>query len=165
MSKKLNVSSLLWEIRSKFILPAIKTRETLLFKYLASMDGIDSNVDDILLRTSSGMNFQLYSTADRYINNPKYIYMFELPDYNQAEITKHIRCLDDLTETTAKVKAYLSYLNNKSNSVTDVAYALPTHINQLVPMITPTEYLEHDLRDPEMYTLLNELQIKLLLLS
>ena len=165
MSKKLNVSSLLWEVRSKYILPAIKTREGILFRYLASMDGIDSKVEDIMLRTSSGMNFHLYSVDDRYIDNPKNIYMFELPDYNQAEITKHIKCLDDLTATTAKDKTYLSYLNNKSNSVTDIAYALPPHINQLVPMITPTEYLEHDLRDPEMYTLLNELQIKLLLLS
>ena len=165
MSKKLNVSLLLWEIRAKYILPAIKTRETLLFRYLSSMDSIDSKIEDIMLRTSSGMNFRLYSVDDRYIDNPKNIYMFELPDYNQAEITKHLKCLNDLTASTAKVKTYLSYLNNKSNSVNDVAYALPPHINQLVPMATPTDYLEHDLRDPKMYTMLNELQIKLLLLS
>ena len=165
MSKKLNVSSLLWEIRSKYILPAIKTRETLLFKYLSSMSDTHSKEEGFRLRTSSGATYWLYVSNDRNIINPPTIYMFELPDYNQAEITKHIKCLDDLTATTAKVKTYLSYLNNKSNNVTDVAYALPPHINQLVPMITPTEYLDHDLRDPKMYALLNELQIKLLLLS
>ena len=37
--------------------------------------------------------------------------------------------------------------------------------NQLVPIETPANFETHDLRDPKVYGLLNELQIKLLLLT
>jgi len=163
--RKLNISALLWDIRTKYIVPAIATRETLLFKYLATIGEVNDKPEAFKLYTSSGTNHILYAANSRSLDTPKAIYMFELPTYNQEEITKHLTCLSDLVAATARVKTYLSYLNNKSNSVHDIAYALPPHINQLVPMITPTEYLDHDLRDPQMYALLNELQIKLLLLS
>ena len=75
------------------------------------------------------------------------------------------KVINDLYNTSTEIKVYLSYLNNKGSNLVDIAYALPPHINQLVPIETPANFETHDLRDPKMYGLLNELQIKLLLLT
>ena len=164
--RKLSMSSLLVKIYDKFIFPAIKHRKYLLLTYVKNMDEEHSNYIAFNLLQTNGENCFLHSSDDVYATTlTKNLYLFNLPDHNQVEINKNLQLIKNLEESVQIIKTYLSYLNNKSNNVCDIAYALPTHINQLVPMITPTTYCDDDLRDPEVYALLNELQIKLLLLS
>ena len=163
---KLSMSILLDEINRKFIYPAVQHRKKVLFNYVKGLNEKNSSHEAFYIYEASGnctfVATPGYTHATSLIEK---IYAFELLDYNQLEISKHIKIMDDLEISLSDVKKYLSYLNNKSNNITDVAYALPPHINQLVPLATPTTYLDTDLRNPQMYALLNELQIKLLLLS
>ena len=164
---KLSMTTLLNSIQAKFVLPAIKNRKQLLLKYVKSMTEETSRYLTFILQETNGDQCFI-NTLDNpcdSANVVKTLYLFELPDFNQVEIKKHLQLIDNLRDSIKEIQVYLCYLNNKSDNVVDIAYALPAHINQLVPMVTPETYSIKDLRDAKAYALLNELQIKLLLLS
>ena len=164
---KLSMTTLLNSIQTKFVLPAIKNRKQFLLNYLKSMTEENSKYLTFILQESNG-NQSFINTSDDacYLTDEvKTICLFDLPDFNQVEIKKHLQLIDNLRDSIKEIQVYLCYLNNKSDNVVDIAYALPAHINQLVPMVTPETYSIKDLRDAKAYALLNELQIKLLLLS
>jgi hypothetical protein len=164
--QKLSMTGLLNSIDFKFIVPAIAQRRAILYNYLKNINEKTISAKAINLNYIRG-NIYLHNVDYEFTHPNTHIIMFlyELPDYNQVEATKQLELIFQLESTLEQVKVYLSYLNNKANNVTDIAYALPAHINQLVPIVTPTAFEETDLRDPKLYSLLNELQIKLLLLS
>ena len=159
--------NLLNSIQSKFVLPAIKNRKEFLFNYLKNMTEENSKYLTFILQETNGTQSIIHTLDDdsHLANEVKTIYLFGLPDCNQVEIKKNLQLIDKLKKSIKEIRVYLCYLNNKSHNVVDIAYALPAHINQLVPMVTPETYSIKDLRDPRIYALLNELQIKLLLLS
>jgi hypothetical protein len=164
---KLSMTTLLNSIQTKFVLPAIEIRKKFLLNYLKSMTEENSRYLTFIVQESNG-NQSLIDTSDDacYLTDTvKTIYLFELPDFNQVEIKKHLQLIDNLRNSIKEIQVYLCYLNNKSDNVVDIAYALPAHINQLVPMVTPETYSVKNLRDAKTYALLNEIQIKLLLLS
>tara|TARA_B110000908_G_C10227601_1_gene438836 strand:+ start:1470 stop:1964 length:495 start_codon:yes stop_codon:yes gene_type:complete len=162
---KVSMIVLFKRINQKYVIPAIEKRKIVVFNYLQSVNETAAHEYAYDLNHNKGI-LSLVQPGYKYSPKPaKKIYLSDLPDYNQIEIKKHLYLLKDLEQVSGKIKTYLSFLNNKSNTAVDIAYALPPHINQLVPMDTPDTYLDDDLRDPVAYTLLNELQIKLLLLS
>tara|TARA_B110000238_G_scaffold198694_1_gene243985 strand:+ start:5964 stop:6461 length:498 start_codon:yes stop_codon:yes gene_type:complete len=164
--QKLSMTGLLNSIDSKFIVPAIAQRRALLYNYLKNINEETLLAKAINLNYMKG-NFYLHNVNYQFTHSDTHIRMFlyALPDYNQVETLKQLELIFQLESTLEQVRVYLSYLNNKANNLTDIAHALPAHINQLVPMATPATFEETDLRDPKLYSLLNELQIKLLLLS
>ena len=164
--KELSMTSLLNSINIKFIRPAIAQRKHLLFDYLNSIGEENAAKAAIDFHYMKGVMHLNKSNVDwTYEESLKKMYLHQLPDYNQVESLKHIKIINDLYNTSTEIKVYLSYLNNKSSNLVDIAYALPPHINQLVPIETPANFETHNLRDPKVYGLLNELQIKLLLLT
>lgn len=164
---KLSMTTLLNSIQAKFVLPAIENRKQLLLKYVKNMNEETSTYLTFIIQEINGDQCFINTLDNKcdIANNVKVLNLFELPDFNQVEIKKHLQLIDNLRDSIKEIQVYLCYLNNKSDNVVDIAYALPAHINQLVPMVTPETYSIKDLRDPKTYALLNELQIKLLLLS
>ena len=151
--KELSMTNLLDSINAKFIRPAIAQRKQLLFNYLHSIGEENAAKAAIDFHYMKGVMHLNQSNVDwTYEESLKKMYLHQLPDYNQVESLKHIKIINDLYNTSTEIKVYL-------------AYALPPHINQLVPIETPANFETHDLRDPKVYGLLNELQIKLLLLT
>ena len=163
---KVSMTDLLNRIDQKYVAPAIKQREQAIFNYLQGMDEEALHEYAFNLSHNKGiLRLEQPGHLKGYNKPAKWVFMNDLPDYNQAEVRKHLLILEDLRQALGKTKIYLSFLNNKSKTITDIAYALPPHINQLINMVTPDTHLDDDLRDPDAYTLLNKLQIKLLLLS
>ena len=95
----------------------------------------------------------------------KYCYLVDIDPNGTSNISRQVSTLATLNDSKEKIRMYLSKLNNVSLHSADIYYALPNHINHLVGKNTPATFHEEDLRDPEMFSLLNELPIRLLLLS
>ena len=97
---KLSMSILLDEINRKFIYPAVQHRKKVLFNYVKGLNEKNSNHEAFYIYEASGnctfVATPGYTHATSLIEK---IYAFELLDYNQLEISKHIKIMNDCSFT------------------------------------------------------------------
>lgn len=130
-----------------------------------------------LFRQSSAMHLYLGGNLDFSMVHPHYknrsiqalnvvnIWSSMMSEAQICETKSILTCYDNHYKTVENIKYYLSRLNNTHVDVQDVLYALPQNICELAHLNEPNNYVVSDLKEEVSYKLLQELPIRLLLLT
>lgn len=81
---------------------------------------------------------------------------------NLEELTKPIIDFGDFLK---QIDWYFSFLHIRFTSMADIRYAIPETYHRLIPEIDMSKKPDVSLRDPDIYTKLQQLPVKLLLLK
>jgi len=153
-------------IKDKYTAPLKKGIEDKFFNYMCTLPTYIKGQDWYTIVTPDCKRIYVCNPVIVTNNyNSEYVYICDLSAEHQTGVFKYINMIRQLEETISKIRNYITLLNNKASCNQDIAYALPPHINELIQRRTPETFSKDDLRDVGMYALLNELQIRLLLLS